>query len=914
MQIIRNIVLILLFLGFIGGLGYSYLYFKQKKQPISEAINAIPTSAALIIESKNTFANWKNISSTNLIWQELITTDFFGELESQLINLDSLMNKHDQINQLLKKQSIYLSAHMSGANAFNFLFTTSIPSTQSKDQINSFLKNELNAKDHKNYDNIAILKFSDANPPFYCIHHNGIISFSSSLLLIEDVIRQLNSSSTLLSGNDFSKVMNTAGKNIDLNFYVNYKTLPNVLSTYINPNFHENLDQLSDFGSWSEVDLYLKPNSINLNGFTYSNDTINNYLNVYNGQSPQKIEVFEIAPENTAYLMHLGFSDFKLFQKNYARYLEKNNRLFEFGAKLKLLETKYNVSIQQSIYDWLDNEIAIFITQTSDPEIKDNSYAVLKTYDAEIALHQLDELSRISHTVNEVPFDSVEYKGFTIKSIAIRGLLGTTLNPTFKLIQNNFYTLINDYVVFANSETALRSLINQYTLNKTLENNITFNQFKENIIDKSTLFVYVNPSKSIELTKRFSSENFANALNNHEELMRKFEGAIVQITSDQSNLFYNNLYVKYNPIQKKETSSLWEFQLDTTVSQNPIIVLNHYTGLKEILIQDDANKIYLISNTGKLLWKRSLGEKIMGTVEQIDAYKNNKLQLVFNTSSKLYLIDRNGKDVDDFPIKIRQNASAPASVIDYDKNKNYRILVPTTNGEILNFDQSGKQVKGWEFKKSKSPIISKIDYLTVNRKDYLVGITASGKIYVLNRKGEERLKLEQKLVISSASPIYLETKKQIGKSFILTQDTLGKITKVFFGDSTQQVTLPTEIKQPFYFSYFDVNQDKSKDYIVTSQNELKAFNQDGELICEYEFEEPISSSPFQVVTNNSIAEIGVTLINHNKIYLLTDAATLHQGFPLFGSSSFKVNDINNDQILELVVASKDGYIYTYTLQ
>ena len=42
----------------------------------------------------------------------------------------------------------------------------------------------------------------------------------------------------------------------------------------------------------------------------------------------------------------------------------------------------------------------------------------------------------------------------------------------------------------------------------------------------------------------------------------------------------------------------------------------------EILTQDIENNIYLINNNGDRLWKKNIGNAIIGNVHQIDAYKN----------------------------------------------------------------------------------------------------------------------------------------------------------------------------------------------------------------------------------------------------------------------------------------------------
>ena len=100
-------------------------------------------------------------------------------------------------------------------------------------------------------------------------------------------------------------------------------------------------------------------------------------------------------------------------------------------------------------------------------------------------------------------------------------------------------------------------------------------------------------------------------------------------------------------------------------------------------IQDSKNILYLINNRGQVEWTREIDGKIIKEVNQIDSYKNGKLQYVFATEKSLNLLDRKGRDVGKFPLKFKDNITSPVSVFDYDKNKNYRLLI-TQNNEFVN--------------------------------------------------------------------------------------------------------------------------------------------------------------------------------------------------------------------------------------
>ena len=80
-----------------------------------------------------------------------------------------------------------------------------------------------------------------------------------------------------------------------------------------------------------------------------------------------------------------------------------------------------------------------------------------------------------------------------------------------------------------------------------------------------------------------------------------------------------------------ENPTEWTVNLDYETNYKPQFVINHYNQAFEIFTQDIENNIYLINDNGALLWKKKIGNAILGDIHQIDRYKNTKLQYLFNT-------------------------------------------------------------------------------------------------------------------------------------------------------------------------------------------------------------------------------------------------------------------------------------------
>ena len=116
---------------------------------------------------------------------------------------------------------------------------------------------------------------------------------------------------------------------------------------------------------------------------------------------------------------------------------------------------------------------------------------------------------------------------------------------------------------------------------------------------------------------------------------------------------------------------------------------------------------------------------------------------MFNTESQLYLIDRNGKNVDNFPILLPSNTKVGHSLFDYNNTRKYRILIVGDENNIYNLDKKGKKIKGWKYEKNNNRINKKLQNFRVGNKDYILAERNNSNTQLLAINGSERVKFEQ---------------------------------------------------------------------------------------------------------------------------------------------------------------------------
>ena len=881
----------------------AYNFYKNVKVPVGKtSFEAIPQNAALILKENNFNALYNKLSTTNIIWEELITnTETAKETNNQIKYLDSLLN--GTFKPLFTSKPILASLHLSGANDYGFIFYIPLNEEITEENLIRKIKNVT----HKNpeartYDGANIYKLPTTNNSKISLafYHNTL-AFSYSTALIEDVIRQLNAETSLINDENFSRMIANSGQSEDGNLFINNKYFSKIISQYINKPTKEYATNFEHYTGWTELDISIKPNSISLNGFSFSDD--NNWITLFKNQNPQDINMLSIIPFNAAFIYHYGLSNSKSFFEDRKLSLKSTNQFFSFQKYLDEKTEKYSIDLEEELLANIGNEVAFIITESLTNDFSNNKFVIFHTNNMD---KTTTDLLSISSKVNSEEFEMISFNDYSINKIELKNVFKNLLGKPFINLENHFYTIINDYVVFGNSESGLEKFITNVINEKTLNNNDNFN---DNLSSNSNIFVYNNIARSINLYKQFSLKKYLPIFDEKIDVFRKFEAIAFQVSTEKNGLYYHNIHIKHNPIYKQETASLWELMLDTTISSKPHIVLNHKTKAKEIFVQDDANKIYLISNIGKVIWTKQLQEPIMGEVHQIDIYKNNKLQMLFNTKSKIYLIDRNGKNVESYPVKLPSNATNGITPMNYSHNRNYRLLIGCADHMVYNYDITGTKVKGWEYAPTNSAAKGKIWHFTLTNKDYIVIPLQNGQVKVIQRNGKDRLNIENKLAVS-ANSIYLKVGSDLSKTYLTTLDTSGNVNKLFLNDKTALILID-EKQENSNFNFFDYDNNKSNDYVLSYENTIKVIDSDKKEIYENEFETSITHNPQFLKLSNKTTRLGV--VTENQIYLINSQGKIEDGFPLAGSTPFSIEDINNDNTSNLVVAH-GKMVYTYNLK
>jgi len=696
-----------------------------------------------------------------------------------------------------------------------------------------------------------INNFQDESQIIICLNENEkiftIITKDSSnnhdlhFRKIGDVNIFSNSSSTIKS---IKEQANTE--------YNKYNKTFNTSSSFgiiLNKNLSKNLIN----STFNFKDLNLKNNlgfvvnvfndKILLNGLSYVDDSTKISNNIFDGLTSTKLKNYEIVPKNVSRLKSFNLSSYSNYKKN---------------SKLEdLKEDRLSSIINENLIEYSElilNEDQLFIIRLKDIQL-------FKDY-----LSENNNIKSTHRNFNIYDNTFLDYK---------------LTNSVIKYNYKKKILVFKNHIVFSDNETTLIEFINENLKGNTLQEDSSFNN---SLIEISSFNTLNNNYFTNSDYNFFKELNILNSKND-------FTENSFQLVQDNEIIHFNAIISKAKASKNNlKISKQFEVEIDEEILMNPHFIKNYATKKLDIVVQDKKNNLYLISNKGSVVWKRKIGQPILGKISQIDLYKNGRLQLIFNTKNKVFVLDRNGKEVKPFPKSFNDDITQPISIFDYDKNKNYRILV-TQGKELLLYDKNGKKVNGFKYSRSNSKITSSPKHFRILNKDFIVFKTGK-KLKILNRRGRERIKLKDEVVLSNENIFKLDN-----KLITITND--QKLVEI---DISGTVSLSNLLNS----KNLKLNTDNYNNIIILDENKMRLNSSYVDL--------PFSNynTPKLTKINNNLF-VSLFDSQNNKSYLFNKNLQPNSSFPIYSLIPTEFGDMNNDKKIHVIASKITKTISIYTI-
>ncbi|PLX11430.1 MAG: hypothetical protein C0598_08205, partial [Marinilabiliales bacterium] len=552
---------------------------------------------------------------------------------------------------------------------------------------------------------------------------------------------------------------------------------------------------------------------------------------------------------------------------------------------------------------YLGGTIAYGCAASSLSGFENQSFAIFNFNDINRGGDELKKLSSLTKANSKTV-----YANYTIRQIKNKDLLNTIFGNVFYPIKNNYYFIMGDYAVFANSKEMLIKIIQMYDSGKTLDLNDNFKIFSDNLSSTENISLFIRPPELLNLVAKFVNKETSLSLLGENELISGLHGASFQFSND-NGLFFTNFYIKLGNKRTEENLAKWKIQLDAEIAGKPTMVKDHITNRFMVFCYDKKSNIYLISNDGQLMWKKKIDNIPEGEIHQVDFYKNGKIQYLFNTADYVYLIDKNGDYLKGYPKKLNPAATNPLNVFDYNNRRDYRVLISQADKKTYNYDIKGYAIKGWNEPHTQNIVNETVKRVVANGKDYIIITDIDNITTIVNRRGKERIKIKGKFRKARNSNFYVN--RTNSKGIILTTDESGKLSYIKSNGRLASTDFGN-FSENHFFLYEDFNEDNSVDFIFVDGRELKVFDKFKKLLFSYTFDSEINIKPVFFNISRGQSVLGIVSDQEKTIYLFDNKGNTVISKGLVSETPFTVGSLNNNRELNLITASENT-LYNYSL-
>ncbi|WP_375325397.1 ribonuclease HII [Flagellimonas sp. GZD32] len=789
-------------------------------------LDLLPPNPALIIKVNN-LTNFKSELKNNSVLKKL----------EGFSNIQDLSGKLEALHPLSTDTNCLLGFYEVGKDTYDFILV--VPSMSNLFNVDSISNKTVETL---SYENTTITKYVLEGKEVYSTLEGKNLLMSSSQMLMENLVRTKNQNPT---DPILSKVYQTNSLDKSATFIMNMEGNTSLLSLKDGANTDK------AFSSWVSLDFTANSDDISLSGVAMANDSTKNFINLFKGTNALVNKTPALAPLNSEAIISYTFDDYQILAKNQNVYFDR----------VKAVDSLFN-TIEEVGVVYMNHSKAVLL----------HSYGTQSLYDY----------------LDGQKVGSENYQGSEIMALQEKNFITDAFTPLVSDFESNFCTILENSFVFTEDKETLQTLISNHKSTSSFSNAPVYKTAMGTMATESSL-LFIADASGID---HFAEQNLTSEV--FEDIEKNDFGAYAfasQMVMDNGFAHFNVLASKIGKTQETNTvTPLFTLELDTDLATQPQFVKNHRTNQQEIVVQDRNNVLYLISTDGKVLWTKQLEGKIQGEVQQVDIYKNGRLQLAFCTDNQFMIVDRNGDDVPPFKMEFEGGNLNPLAIFDYDGSKNYRFVI-TQGRKVFMYNNQGKIVNGFTFKEAPSNILGAPKHFRVGSKDYLVFKLEDESLKILHRVGSDRIKVDEKIDFSTNEVFLYKNKISVtNKTGVLHQiDTNGKLTATNFN--------------------------MNKDHGMYATSNTLVFMDDNVLSIrgkKVELDLGVYSKPKIFYIYDKIY-VSVTDIQNQQIYLYDSQAESIPGFPVYGSSLIDLTDMDNDRKLELVAKDQENSLIVYKM-
>jgi hypothetical protein len=842
----------LLVLALVFLLRFAYTSYKFLKQPVLPLTHAVPVNAVAILRSGSIadFIAKSRASGLGELLQAAGSENSFYDLASMV---DSL-GLHDVMLQDIFENNEFILSVLPDSDGNPGLLVSIKISGKSVRSLQKSILSSLNSenitsvKAAKEYPDISL--FSNGKKSVWYYLHNGIFTLGFNPEMVSESRQAINSAHPFTNQKNFAKLNAASGKKVDAVLFVRN----DLLFDYSTRNSLKSEVEIGDFfNSWSALDMTIAKDRLLLSGFTMADNQ-----NWMIGQNPVQPEVVKAFPADFAVAVSMSID-------NIDNYLQQRN--VKDTLKLTYKSSASHGSgidifrVNDHLKSWMGKNVSL-LTDVRHGNRKD-PLLLIESKNADSARIALEPFINFS----AVPLPKMRTNGITDR---LFGDIFSTRDSVFCMFSANHLVL---------SPSA--ELINLYSLRLTESGSTAKSQIPLDLLnERSNLLIYFSASDIKNAVRSDNEKRWTRYLQACEHIILQYSGGDSMIYTQGSIVFNPLLTIaqasspqdavlqKEDPpaqqdpafekekaetaVEKEEEEKHEKVATKFEMALKPVVLSGQKGGQKVIAIPD-ANSVTLFDDEGKKLWQFKCKGKPNGDIFEVIPAETGKRNYLIITDSHFHIVGTDGQEVKNSPYKLPGGNAGNASVFDYDRNRDYRLVYPGKDGKIYNITLVGRELPDWSRPELQLPIEQPLFFRTTG-KDYLLFPYSDGKLRIADRRGKTRITIPDNFRKSLNARVF--ENKTNSKGLFMTASKDGQLAYISANGVISYSSFENFGNDP-WFVYTDFDGDNSMDFLFAGNGRVGIYSRMKQELAGYAKKGADFGSPLIYTSSSGIQWIAI---------------------------------------------------------
>jgi len=463
-----------LFVLIIAMMAMAYLYFSRltaQNMTDNGSLNAAVFNSGLVFcmqDDKNVLELLKG--------QDYFQRVIGSENARQLALLKSEIISNPAINKLIAGNAIYISFSAGSNQSNNYLISTQLNNGEGKiNLLNTLKANKIQidgtATEFK-------LTLQDSTIYYGGVKNDLVVISNDKQHAFQALNARLDKNTTEFAA--YMKSGDKYSKNSLANLYINFRIFPDLLKAFSPDKLPAPIEILKKNNSFASLSYNFSKERLFFNGNSRINDQTN-YLSLFTGLKPQKIIIDNILPANTANFAVFTISDYNAWRKNLAAWFTSTQQDSKVKRIINSTNQKYHLDIDAIFPKYFKSQLITFQLKSGEKF-------------GAIQLSNGDKLDQLLLDISETYSED-------IKLLKESDLLYAYFGEPVNKFNKPYYTIIDNYMVFANSSGAIQSFLNSYRKNELLINTLDYANLYNQISKDASIMFYGNRKNALDMAR-----------------------------------------------------------------------------------------------------------------------------------------------------------------------------------------------------------------------------------------------------------------------------------------------------------------------------------------------------------------------------------------------------------------------------